>query len=32
MSKTNRKSRPELVLPPITVMEDEARRLNGVVQ
>ena len=24
MSKTNRKSKPEIVLPPITVMEDEA--------
>src|SRR4029453_199046 len=30
MSKTNRKSKPEIVLPPITVMEDEARRLNAL--
>ncbi|MBR0718379.1 nucleoside diphosphate kinase regulator [Bradyrhizobium liaoningense] len=30
MSKTNRKSKPEVVLPPITVMEDEARRLNAL--
>jgi len=28
MSKTNRKSKPEIVLPPIRVMEDEARRLT----
>ena len=30
MSRTNSKSRPEIVLPPITVMEDEARRLNAL--
>ena len=30
MSKTNRKSKPEIVLPPITVMSDEARRLNSL--
>ena len=30
MSKNNRKSKPEIVLPPITVMEDEARRLNAL--
>jgi regulator of nucleoside diphosphate kinase len=30
MSKTNPKSKPEIVLPPITVMEDEARRLNAL--
>ncbi|MGY4281167.1 regulator of nucleoside diphosphate kinase [Bradyrhizobium sp. LM2.7] len=30
MSKTNRKSKPEIVLPPITVMENEARRLNAL--
>ena len=30
MSKTNRKSKPEIMLPPITVMEDEARRLNAL--
>ena len=30
MSKTNRNSIPEIVLPPITVMEDEARRLNAL--
>src|SRR5690242_1222134 len=30
MSKTNRKSKPEIVLPPITVIEDEARRLNAL--
>ena len=29
MSKTNLKSKPEIMLPPITVMEDEAKRLNG---
>ena len=30
MSKTNRKGEPEIVLPPITVMEDEGRRLNAL--
>jgi len=30
MSKTNRDSKPEIVLPPITVIEDEARRLNAL--
>ena len=30
MSKTNRKSKLEIVLPPITVKEDEARRLNAL--
>jgi regulator of nucleoside diphosphate kinase len=30
MSKTNRKDKPEIVLPPITVIEDEARRLNAL--
>ena len=30
MSKTNRKRKPEIVLPPITVMEEEARRLNAL--
>jgi hypothetical protein len=29
-SKNNRKSKPGIVLPPITVMEDEARRLNAL--
>jgi regulator of nucleoside diphosphate kinase len=30
MSKTNRNGKPEIVLPPITVMENEARRLNAL--
>ena len=30
MSKTNRNSKPEIMLPPITVMADEARRLNAL--
>ena len=30
MSKTNRKGEPEIELPPITVMEDEGRRLNAL--
>ena len=30
MSKTNLKSKSEIVLPPITVREDEARRLNAL--
>ncbi|MBR0829145.1 nucleoside diphosphate kinase regulator [Bradyrhizobium manausense] len=30
MNKTNRKSKREIVLPPITVKEDEARRLNAL--
>ena len=30
MSKTNRKDKPELLLPPIIVTEDEARRLNAL--
>jgi regulator of nucleoside diphosphate kinase len=30
MSKTNRKDNPETVLPPITVKEDDARRLNAL--
>ena len=30
MSKTNRKGKLEIVLPPITVMENEARRLNAL--
>jgi regulator of nucleoside diphosphate kinase len=30
MSKTNGKNKPELQLPPITVIEDEARRLNAL--
>ena len=30
MSKTNRKREPETVLPAITVVEDEARRLNAL--
>ena len=30
MSKTNRNSKPEIMLPPITVMEDEAKRLNAL--
>jgi regulator of nucleoside diphosphate kinase len=30
MSQNNRKSKPGIVLPPITVMEDEARRLNAL--
>ncbi|HKO73558.1 MAG TPA: nucleoside diphosphate kinase regulator [Bradyrhizobium sp.] len=30
MSKTDRKRGPETVLPPITVMEDEAKRLNAL--
>jgi regulator of nucleoside diphosphate kinase len=30
MSKTNRESKPAMVLPPITVAEDEARRLNAL--
>lgn len=30
MRKTNRKGRPEIVLPPITLMEGEARRLNAL--
>ncbi|WP_346015527.1 GreA/GreB family elongation factor [Bradyrhizobium sp. 153] len=30
MSKTNRKGKPEIVLPPIAVIEDEARRLNAL--
>ena len=30
MSKTNSNSKPETMLPPITVMEDEARRLNAL--
>ncbi|MFX4778110.1 hypothetical protein ABTB39_19740, partial [Acinetobacter baumannii] len=30
MSKTNRKGKPETVLPAIKVMEDEARRLNDL--
>jgi len=30
MRKTNRKGKLEIVLPPITVVEDEARRLNAL--
>jgi regulator of nucleoside diphosphate kinase len=30
MSKTIGKAKPEMLLPPITVMEDEARRLNAL--
>ena len=30
MSETNLKSKPEIMLPPITVMEDEANRLNAL--
>ena len=30
MSKNNRKGEHEMVLPPITVMEDESRRLNAL--
>jgi regulator of nucleoside diphosphate kinase len=30
MPKTNRKDKPEIALPAITVLEDEARRLNGL--
>ena len=30
MSNTNRNSKPEIMLPPITVTEDEARRLNAL--
>ena len=30
MSKTNYKSKPEIMLPPITVIEDEASRLNAL--
>ncbi|MBR0843420.1 nucleoside diphosphate kinase regulator [Bradyrhizobium liaoningense] len=30
MSKTNPNSKPEIVLPPITVIEEEARRLNAL--
>ncbi|MCP3395532.1 nucleoside diphosphate kinase regulator [Bradyrhizobium sp. CCGB12] len=30
MSKKNRKSKSEVVLPPITVIEDEAKRLNAL--
>src|SRR4051812_1154794 len=30
MSRTNRMSKPEIVLPPITVMEGEARRLDAL--
>ena len=30
MRKTNSNSKPETMLPPITVMEDEARRLNAL--
>jgi regulator of nucleoside diphosphate kinase len=30
MSKTNRNREPETVLPPITVIEDDARRLNAL--
>ena len=32
MSKTNRKDKPEILLPPITVIEDDARRLNALAQ
>ena len=32
MSKINRQSKPEIVLPPITVVEDEARRLNALAR
>jgi regulator of nucleoside diphosphate kinase len=30
MGKTNRKDKPEIVLPPIQVTEDEARRLDAL--
>lgn len=30
MSKTDRKRKPENVLPPVTVMEGEAKRLNAL--
>ncbi|WP_407179739.1 nucleoside diphosphate kinase regulator [Bradyrhizobium sp. STM 3562] len=30
MSKSNRKSKPEIALPPITLMEDEAKRLAAL--
>jgi regulator of nucleoside diphosphate kinase len=30
MPKTNRKDRPEIALPAITVLEDEASRLNAL--
>jgi regulator of nucleoside diphosphate kinase len=30
MNKINRKGRPEIVLPPITVTEDDAKRLNAL--
>jgi regulator of nucleoside diphosphate kinase len=30
MKRTSNKSRPEIVLPPITVVEEEARRLNAL--
>ena len=30
MSETNLKSKPEIMLPPITVLEDEAKRLNAL--
>ena len=32
MTKTTRKEKPEIVLPPITVKEDEARRLNALAR
>jgi regulator of nucleoside diphosphate kinase len=30
MNKVNRKGRPEIVLPPITVKEDDAKHLNAL--
>jgi regulator of nucleoside diphosphate kinase len=30
MNSTNRKGKPEIALPPITVMENEARRLSAL--
>ncbi|WP_409191919.1 nucleoside diphosphate kinase regulator [Bradyrhizobium sp. RDM4] len=30
MSKTTYKDKPEIVLPPVTVLEDEARRLSAL--
>ncbi|WP_342733381.1 nucleoside diphosphate kinase regulator [Bradyrhizobium sp. B117] len=30
MSKTNGRSKPDIALPPLTVIEDEARRLNAL--
>jgi regulator of nucleoside diphosphate kinase len=30
MNSTNRKGKPEITLPPITVMENEARRLSAL--